>query len=97
MTSVGVKINNSVTRQSGLYYFKIQRKIYYLTSTLLFHADQTLIYAQIYILDTAEKLNVRRANNNRILLYMIGMIEKILDLWDTNSFILLFMWVVPDL
>jgi len=97
MTSVGVKINNSVTRQSGLYYFKIQRKIYYLTSTLLFHADQTLIYAQIYILDTAEKLNVRRANNNRILLYMIGMIEKILGLWDTNSFILLFMWVVPDL
>ena len=97
MTSVEVKINNSVIRQSGLYYFKIQRKIYYLTSTLLFHADQTLIYAQIYILDTAEKLNVRRANNNRILLYMIGMIEKILGLWDTNSFILLFMWVVPDL
>ena len=91
MTSVGVKINNSVTRQSGLYYFKIQRKIYYLTSTLLFHADQTPIYTQIYILDTAEQLNIRRANNNRILLYMIDMIEKILGLWDANSFILLFM------
>jgi len=91
MTSVGVKINNSVTRQSGLYCFKIQGKLHHLTSALLFHADQTPIYAQIYILDTAEQLNVRRANNNRILLYTIGMMEKILGLWDVNSFILLFM------
>jgi len=39
MTSVGVKINNLVTRQFGLYYFKIQRELHYLTGTFLFHAD----------------------------------------------------------
>ena len=57
MTSVGVKINNSVTRQSGSYCFKIQGELHHLTSALLSHNDQTPIYAQIYILDTAEQLN----------------------------------------
>jgi len=54
MTSVGVKIDNSVTRQSGPYCFKIQGELHHLTSALLPHGDQTPIYAQIYILDTAE-------------------------------------------
>jgi len=54
ITSVGVKINNLVTRQSGPYCFKIQRELYHLTGALLSHVDQIPIYAQIYILDTAE-------------------------------------------
>jgi len=66
MTSVGVKINNSVTRQSGPYCFKIQGELHHFTSALLPHGDQTPIYAQIYILDTVEQLNVRRANNNNL-------------------------------
>ena len=66
MTSVGVKIDNSVTRQSGPYCFKIQGELHHLTGALLPHGDQTPIYAQIYILDTAEQLNVRRANNHNL-------------------------------
>jgi len=66
MTLVGVKIDNSVTRQSSPYCFKIQGKLYHLTGALLPHGDQTLIYVQIYIHDTAEQLNVRRANNNNL-------------------------------
>ena len=66
MTSVGVKIDNSVTRQSGPYCFKIQRELHHLTSALLPHSDQTPMYMQIYILDTAEQLNVRRANNHNL-------------------------------
>jgi len=54
MTLVGVKIDNSVTRQSGPYCFKIQGELHHLTGALLSHGDQTPIYAQIYILDTAE-------------------------------------------
>jgi len=53
MTSVRVKINNSVTRQSGPYCFKIQEELYHFTGTLL-SCDRTLIYAQIYTLDIAE-------------------------------------------
>jgi len=66
MTSVGVKIDNSVTRQSGPYCFKIQGELHYLTGALLPHGDQTPMYAQIYILDTVEQLNVRKANNNNL-------------------------------
>ena len=66
MTSVEVKIDNSVTRQSGSYYFKIQGELHYLISALLPYDDQTPIYAQIYILDTAEQLSIRRANNNNL-------------------------------
>jgi len=66
MTSVGVKIDNSVTRQSSPYCFKIQGELHHLTGALLPHGDQTPMYVQIYILDTAEQLNVRRANNNNL-------------------------------
>ena len=45
MTSVGVKIDNSVTRQSGPYCFKIQGELHHLTGALLPHGDQTSMYA----------------------------------------------------
>jgi len=63
MTSVRVKINNSVTRQLGPYCFKIQGELYYLTGALFSYGNQTPMYTQIYILDIAEQLNVRRTNN----------------------------------
>jgi len=66
MTSVGVKIDNSVTRQSGPYCFKIQGELHYLTSALLPYGNHSPTYAQIYILDTVEQLNVRRTNNNNL-------------------------------
>jgi len=66
MTSVEVKINNSITRQSGLYCFKIREELHHLTGTLLPYGDQTPMYVQIYILDIVEQLNIRRANNNNL-------------------------------
>jgi len=66
MTLVGVKIDNSVTRQSGPYCFKIQGELHHLTGALLPHGNQTPIYVQIYILNIAEQLNVRRTNNNNL-------------------------------
>jgi len=66
MTSVEVKIDNSVTRQSGPYCFKIQGELYHLTGAFLPYSDHSTAYAQIYILDTAEQLNVRRTNNNNL-------------------------------
>jgi len=66
MTSVGVKIDNSVTRQSGLYCFKIQGELHHLTGALLSYGNHPPTYAQIYILDTVEQLNVRRLNNRNL-------------------------------
>ena len=56
MTLVEVKIDNSVTRQSGPYCFKIQGELHHLTGTLPSHGNQTPIYAQIYILDIADDM-----------------------------------------
>jgi len=78
MTSVGVKIDNSVTRQSGPYCFKIQGELYHLTGALLPHDDHPPTYAQIYILDTAEQLNVRRLNNRNLDPVVIGNLQTML-------------------
>ena len=50
ITSVGVKIDNLVTRQSGPYYFKIQGELDHLTGALLPHGDQTPIYKSIFLI-----------------------------------------------
>jgi len=79
MTSVGVKIDNLVvTRQLGPYCFKIQGELHYLTGALLSHSDQTPMYAQIYILDTVEQLNIRRTNNNNLNPVVIDNLQTIL-------------------
>jgi len=66
MISVEVKIDNLVTRQSGPYCFKIQEELHHLTGALLSHSNHSPTYAQIYILDIAEQLNVRRFNNRNL-------------------------------
>ena len=63
ITLVEVKINNFITKQSGPYCFKTQSTLHYLTSTLLPYGDYTFTYIQIYILDIAEQLSVKRDNN----------------------------------
>ena len=85
MTSVGVKIDNSVTKQSGPYCFKIQGELHHLTGALLPHSDQTPMYAQIYILDTAKQFNVRRANNNNLDPVVIDNLQTML--LDNHSYI----------
>jgi len=85
MILVGVKIDNSVTRQSGPYCFKIQGELHHLTGALLSHGDQTPIYAQIYILDTAEQLNIRRANNNNLDPVVMDNLQTML--LDSHSYI----------
>jgi len=42
-------------------------------------------------------LDLSSTRDYRMLLYMIDMMEKILDLWDTNSFFSLFMYRVLGL
>ena len=54
MTLVGVKINNSITKQSEPYCLKIQNTLHYLIDAFLPYSDYTHIYAQIYILDITE-------------------------------------------
>jgi len=85
MTSVGVRINNSVTRQFGPYCFKIQGELYYFTGALFPYGNQTPIYAQIYIFDTVEQLNVRRLNNRNLDLVVMDNLQTML--LDSHSYI----------
>ena len=62
MTLVGVKINNSITKQSEPYCLKIQNILHYLIDAFLPYGDYTHIYAQIYILDITEQLNIKKNN-----------------------------------
>jgi len=88
MTLVGVKIDNSVTRQSGPYYFKIQEELHYLSSALFSYGDYFSIYTQIYILDTAEQLNIRRLNNRNLDPVVMDNLQiMLLDSYSVTNFI----------
>ena len=63
-TSVGVKFDESVTRSSGPYAFKIHGALYHRTGALVPDQGQDASYAQLYILDPEDALN-QRADNNR--------------------------------
>jgi len=57
MTSVGVKIDNSVTRQSGPYYFKIQEELHHLTGALLSHGDHPLpMHKSIFLIQQSSSM-----------------------------------------
>jgi len=63
-----------------------------------------LMYRQIVSRENSTRLghinillDLSSTKDHRILLYMIGMMEKMLGLWDTNSFFPLLMWGVLGL
>ena len=62
-TSVGVKLDESITRSSGPYAFKIHGGLYHRTGNLVPEEGQNASYAQLYILDPGEALNQRVENN----------------------------------
>ena len=62
-TSVGVKVDESVTRSSGPYAFKIHGALYHQTGALVAEDRQNPSYVQLYILDPVEGLNQRAENN----------------------------------
>ena len=63
-TSVGVKFDESVTRSSGPYAFKIHGALYHRTGALVPEGGANASYAQLYILDPEEALNRRVENNH---------------------------------
>jgi len=66
-TSLGVKIDHSVTSASGPYAFKINGELHHLSGALLPEEGQQPSYAQLYVHDPAEALNVRGNRNDNLL------------------------------
>src|SRR5882762_2149849 len=66
-TSVGVKIDHSVTSASGPYAFKINGELHHLSGALLPEEGQQPAYAQLYVHDPMEALNIRGNRNENLL------------------------------
>src|SRR5882762_881967 len=66
-TSVGVKIDHSVTSASGPYAFKINGELHHLSGALLPVEGQQPAYAQLYVHDPMEALNIRGNRNENLL------------------------------
>ena len=66
-TSLGANIDQSVTRATGPYCFKISGELHHLAGSLLPNADQSAVYAQIYIHDSAaESATERRYGYHKV-------------------------------
>ncbi|KAF5348282.1 hypothetical protein D9756_010487 [Leucocoprinus leucothites] len=63
MTSVGATMDQSIFQGTGPYSFKIQGTLHHLTGALLPSENETPKYAQIYIHDSAEQLDIHWRNN----------------------------------
>jgi hypothetical protein len=66
-TSLGVNIDHTVTSSSGPYAFKINGELHHLSGALLSEEGQQPRYAQLYIHDPAEALNIRGNRNGNLL------------------------------
>lgn len=65
-TSVGVKVDESVTRGSGPYSFKIGGELHHLTGSLLPEGQEEPMYAQLYVHDPSQALGIRQRRNPRL-------------------------------
>ena len=65
-TSLGVKVDQSVTAGSGPYSFRISSELHHLSGSLLPVQGHNPVFAQIYIHDPAEQLAQREGNNRNL-------------------------------
>ena len=65
-TSLGVKVDHKITNAPGPYCFRINGDLHHLSGALLPPAAQENTYAQIYIHDAAEQLQIRQRNNTNL-------------------------------
>ena len=65
-TSLGVKIDQSVTRGSGPYSFRISGELHHLSGSLLPLPGHAPVFAQLYIYDPDEQLAQREGNNRNL-------------------------------
>jgi hypothetical protein len=87
-TSVGVKIDNSVTRGTGPYCFKISGELHHSMGTLMPPGDHAPQFAQLYIYDPAEQANLRHHNNQNLDPQLIGEIQAMLH--ELNPYVPLY-------
>ena len=77
-TSLGVKVDQSVTAGSGPYSFRISGELHHLSGALLPLPGQAPVFAQIYIHDPAEQLAQRQSNNRNLNPAIMGIVQGVI-------------------
>jgi Helitron helicase-like domain at N-terminus len=78
-TSLGVKVDHSVTAGSGPYSFRISGELHHLSGSLLPLPNHAPVFAQIYIHDPNEQLAHRQGNNDNLNPAVMAIIQGVLD------------------
>ena len=78
-TSLGVKIDYSVTAGSGPYSFRISGELHHLSGALLPLPNNAPVFAQIYIHDPNEQLAYREGNNINLSPAVIAIVQGVLN------------------
>ncbi|KAF8801157.1 hypothetical protein BYT27DRAFT_7047348, partial [Phlegmacium glaucopus] len=78
-TSLGVKVDHTVTAGSGPYSFRISGELHHLSGALLPTAGNAPVFAQIYIHDPQEQLAQREQNNTNLKPAIMALIQGVLN------------------
>ena len=87
-TSIGVNIDHSVTSSSGPYAFKINGELHHLAGSLLPVKGEQPSYAQLYVHDPAEALNIRQNRNQNLLPQIMTELQAMMQ--DTHPYVPLY-------
>jgi len=87
-TSLGVKVDQSVTVGSGPYSFWISGELHHLSGALLPPPGNAPVFAQIYIHDPLEQLAQREQNNRNLNFAVMNIIQGVLN--DNHPYVQLY-------
>ena len=87
-TSLGVKVDQSVTVGSGPYSFRISGELHHLSGALLPSPGNAPVFAQIYIHDPHEQLAQREQNNRNLNPPVMNIIQGVLN--DNHPYVQLY-------
>jgi hypothetical protein len=76
-TSLGVQVDDNINRRPGPYVFRIHGELCHYAGSLLPDHGRSKSYAQLYIVDTAEALNLRTSRNRNL---DAGVMQKLQDI-----------------
>ena len=78
-TSLGVKVDHTVTAGSGPYSFRISGGLHHLSGALLPLPNQAPVFAQLYIYDPLEQQAHRQQNNQNLNPAVVAIIQGVLN------------------
>jgi hypothetical protein len=87
-TSLGVKVDHTVTHATGAYSFHIQGDLHHCSGALLSSPGWPTVFAQIYIHDPLAQLRIQEQHNPNLNLVIMTELQAMLN--DTHPYVALY-------